>query len=147
MNSTSIPTSKGSSTARVVAAVTLAAIVAGPNALPLARAVVNLPLSTAAVVWGRLHGGHCLIHDDLVVTCAAMDSGFIDAGTTVGNVWLYDDLDGPDRHRHEARHADQWALLGPSFPALYGAEFVRSGGRRQNLFEEWAGLHDGGYLR
>jgi len=38
------------------------------------------------------------------------------------------------------------AVLGPSFPVLYGAEYVRTGGRQQNVFEEWAGLHDGGYL-
>ena len=110
MNSTSNRTRRGSSTARVVAAVTLAAVVAGPNALPLTRAVVNLPLSAAAVVFP--HQGVLRRYEQ------ALDSGFIDAGTTVGNVWLYDDLDGPDRHRHEARHADQWALLGPSFPAL-----------------------------
>ena len=135
-----------SSTARLLAALTLAAVVAGPNTLTVARAVANLPLSAAAVVWGRAHGGTCLIHDDLMVTCESMDSGFVDAGTTVGNVWLYGDLDGPARHRHEARHADEWALLGPCFPALYGAEFVRTGGRQQNVFEQWAGLHDGGYL-
>jgi hypothetical protein len=131
---------------RVIAVVTLAVTLAGPQVLTVARAVANLPLSAVAVVWGRAQGGTCVVHDDLVITCASMRAGFTDAGTTVGNVWLYDDLDGPDRHRHEARHADQWALLGPSFPALYGAEVVRTGGRQQNVFEEWAGLHDGGYL-
>ena len=35
---------------------------------------------------------------------------------------------------------------GPAFPALYGAEFVRTGGRQQNVFEQAAGLHDAGYL-
>ncbi len=78
--------------------------------------------------------------------CATTDSTQTDAGTTVGNVWLYDDLDGAARHRHEARHADEWALLGPAFPGLYAAEFARTGGRQQNVFEQWAGLHDGGYL-
>ena len=130
----------------VLAALTLATLLLCPQALHAARAVTNLPLSAVAVIWGRVHGGTCVVHEDLVITCASMDAGFVDAGTTVGNVWLYDTLDGPDRHRHEARHADQWALLGPSFPALYGAEFVRTGGRHQNVFEQWAGLHDGGYL-
>jgi hypothetical protein len=132
---------------KVLAVLVLAVIiVGGPNALAVARAVVNLPFSAVAIVWGRAHGGTCVIHEDLVITCDSMDSGFTDAGTTVGNVWLYDTLDGPDRHRHEARHADQWAVLGSSFPVLYGAEYVRTGGRQQNVFEEWAGLHDGGYL-
>lgn len=130
----------------MLTALALAVLLLCPQALHAARAVVNLPLSAVAVIWGRTHGGTCVVHEDLIVTCASMTSGFVDAGTTVGNVWLYDTLDGPDRHRHEARHADQWALLGPSFPALYGAEVVRTGGRQQNVFEEWAGLHDGGYL-
>ena len=46
-----------------------------PRALPrarctVARAVANLPLSAVAVVWGRAHGGACVIHDDLLITCA-----------------------------------------------------------------------------
>jgi hypothetical protein len=131
---------------KVLAALALAVVIVGPDAITVARAVVNLPFSAVAIVWGRAHGGTCIVHDDLVITCESMDSGFTDAGTTVGNVWLYDTLDGPDRHRHEARHADQWAVLGSSFPVLYGAEYVRTGGRQQNVFEEWAGLHDGGYL-
>ena len=135
----------------VLAAVALAATLTSPHArdvaLDAARAVVNLPVSAVGVVWGRAHGGTCVIHDDLFITCESMDSGFTDAGTTVGNVWLYGTLDGPDRYRHESRHADQWAVVGPSFPVLYGAEFVRTGGRQQNVFEGWAGLHDGGYLR
>jgi hypothetical protein len=130
----------------VLAALMLAVIVAGPHVLTVARAIANLPVSAVSVIWGRAHGGTCVIHDDLFITCESMDSGFTDAGTTVGNVWLYDTLDGPDRYRHEARHADQWAMVGPSFPVLYGAEFVRTGGRQQNVFERWAGLHDGGYL-
>ena len=131
---------------KVLAVLALAVIIVGPNALTVARAIANLPISAVAIVWGRAHGGTCVIHDDLIVTCESMDAGFTDAGTTVGNIWLYDTLDGPDRHRHEARHADQWAVLGPSFPVLYGAEYVRTGGRQQNVFEQWAGLHDGGYL-
>ena len=133
--------------AAVTLALTLTSSHARDTALDAARAVVNLPVSAAGVIWGRAHGGTCVIHADLFITCESLDSGFTDAGTTVGNVWLYDTLDGPDRYRHEARHADEWALVGPSFPALYAAEFVRTGGRQQNVFEEWAGLHDGGYLR
>ena len=47
----------------------------------------------------------------------------------------------------ESRHSDQWAMFGLAFPALYGAESVRAEGDfHQNVFEQWAGLHDGGYL-
>lgn len=126
----------------------LAVLVASPYVVTAARAVANLPTSAVAVAWGRSHGGSCDIHDDLMVTCASMDSGYASGGTTVGNVWLYDDLGSADRHRHEARHADQWAMFGPTFPLLYGADFVRAGGDlNRSVFEQWAGLHDGGYRR
>ena len=73
-------------------------------------------------------------------------SGYTNAGTTVGNVWLYGGLDGSARHRHESRHSDQWAMFGPAFPAWYGAETARTHGDfHRNVFERWAGLHDGGY--
>ena len=62
-------------------------------------------------------------------------------------MWLCGDLGGADRHRHESRHSDQWAMFGLAFPALYGAESVRTDGDfHRNVFERWAGLHDGGYL-
>lgn len=131
----------------LLTALLLAAITAGPHAVTAARAVVNLPTTAAAVAWGRAHGGTCELHDDLMVTCADMASGYSEGGTTVGNVWLYDDKGGPGRHRHEARHADQWAMFGPAFPALYAGEHLRAGcDLRKSVFEQAAGLHDAGYL-
>jgi hypothetical protein len=131
----------------ILAALVVAVVVATPQLVTLSRAVANLPVSAVAVVWGRTHGGTCNIHGDLTVTCESMHGGYANAGTTVGNVWLYGDLDGTDRHRHESRHSDQWAMFGPAFPALYGAESARTGGDyNRNVFERWAGLHDGGYL-
>jgi len=130
-----------------VAAVVVAVSVTGPQLATAGRAVVNLPTSAAAVVWGRTHRGRCEIHDDLIVTCGGMQGGYTNAGTTVGNVWLYGTLQSAGRHRHEARHSDQWAVLGAIFPVVYGAEWVRTGGDfHRNLFELAAGLHDGGYL-
>jgi len=129
----------------VAAAVTLAA---GPELVTLSRAITTLPATAGAVVWGRAHGGTCETHRDLFVTCSDLDGGYANAATTVGSVWLYGDLDGPERHRHEARHADQWALFGIAFPAFYGGESLRTRGDFcQNVFERWAGLHDGGYGR
>ena len=125
-----------------------AVLTAGPHVVTVVRAVANLPVSAVAVAWGRTHGGTCNVHDDLTVTCESMQGGYTNAGTTVGNVWLYDELGGIDRHRHESRHSDQWAMFGPAFAAMYGAESIRTGGDfHQNAFERWAGLHDGGYLR
>lgn len=78
---------------------------------------------------------------------------------TVGDVVLLrmteDVLAGrPRLLDHEARHADQWALLvGPvGFLPLYGIasawSWLRTGHPGwANLFEVWAGLADGGYHR
>jgi len=132
---------------RVLAVLAVAVAAVSPQLVTVGRAVANLPVSAVAVVWGRTHGGTCNVHGDLTVTCEAMHSGYVNAGTTVGNVWLYGDLGGTERHRHESRHSDQWAMFGPAFPALYGAECARTAGDyHQNVFERSAGLHDGGYL-
>ena len=130
-----------------LAAATVAVTVAfGTEAVTVSRAVVNLPTTAAAVAWGRGHDGDCDVHGDLTVTCASMAGGYTNAGTTVGNTWLYGELDGSARHRHESRHSDQWAMFGLTFPAFYGAESARTHGDfHRNVFERWAGLHDGGY--
>jgi hypothetical protein len=49
--------------------------------------------------------------------------------------------------RHEAKHANQWALFGPiNYPALYGIdEYLLSKGGGCNHFETQAGRKDGGY--
>ena len=132
----------------VVALMAVAAILAGHGGLTVARAVVNLPVSAAAVVWAKAHHGHCLVRSDLTVSCDHLRGGYANAGTTYGNVWLYGSKGGRDRQRHESRHSDQWAMFngGLLFPVLYGVEFVRTGGDfHHNVFEQWAGLHDGGY--
>jgi hypothetical protein len=130
-----------------VVALAVAGVLVGPHIVTVSRAVANLPVSAVAVAWGRMHHGKCDVHGDLLVSCDSMQGGYAKAGTTVGSVWMYGDADGTDRHRHESRHSDQWAMFGPAFPAWYGAESARTGGDAQrNVFERWAGLHDGGYL-
>ena len=141
------PVGRERRSASALAALTLVAALAGPPLLRVGRAVVTLPYSAAAVVWGRAHGGACDLHEDLMVTCGSMRGGYSIAGTTVGNVWLYGDRYGPDRYRHESRHADEWAAFGTAFPVLYGVDWVHAGGEpRSSVFEQWAGLHDGHYL-
>ncbi len=143
---------RGITVALAVAAVAVAfavgseAVAVGCEAVTVSRAVVNLPTTAAAVAWGRAHDGRCDVHGDLTVTCASMRDGYTNAGTTFGNTWLFGDKGGSARHRHESRHSDQWAMFGPAFPAFYGAECARTHGDfRRNVFERWAGLHDGGY--
>jgi len=133
-------------TVALAAAAVSVVLTIGSEVVTVTRAVANLPTTAAAVAWGRAHDGRCDIHDDLTVTCADMNGGYTNAGTTVGNTWMYGTLDGPARHRHESRHSDQWAMFGPAFPVLYGAESARTQGDfHRNVFERWAGLHDGGY--
>ena len=100
----------------VIAALALAVVFVAPHLVTVSRAVVNVPVSAVAVAWGRTHGGTCEVHGDLMVTCESMDGGYTNAGTTVGNVWLYGDLGGAERHRHESRHSDQWAMFGLGVP-------------------------------
>ena len=74
---------------------------------------------------------------------------------TVGNVVLtrHDArtfAERPALRAHEARHSDQWALLGPLFVPLYYTEalisWVLTGSDAAgNAFEVVAGLSDGGY--
>lgn len=52
--------------------------------------------------------------------------------------------------RHEARHATQYAVFGLLFLPLYGLAALWSRARAgdwatRNVFEQWAGLADGGY--
>jgi hypothetical protein len=143
------PHESADSTARRsgVLALMVAVVIVSPQLATVSRAVANLSVSAVAVAWGRMHRGTCNVHADLTVGCESMHGGFANGGTTVGNVWLYGDKGGAERHRHESRHSDQWAMFGPAFPALYGAECARTrGDYNRNLFERWAGLHDGGYL-
>src|SRR4051794_8244171 len=90
------PRRHGVALALTVATVAVA-LQADPQVLTLSRAVANVPVSAAAVAWGRAHDGDCDLHRDLTVSCAQMHGGYTNAGTTVGNVWLYGDLDGSAR--------------------------------------------------
>lgn len=112
------------------------------------RAWRNLPATTLAVAWARAHGASVVVGTDLIVECAGMRPGsYARGGTTVGNAWLHGGLGGEQRRRHEARHADQYALLGTTgFVTLYALNaLVTRNQPHRNVFERWAGLADGGY--
>lgn len=114
----------------------------------VARAGRNLPATTLAVAWARAHGAAFVVGPDLFVECSGMRPGsYARGGTTIGNAWLHGGLGGPQRRRHELRHADQYALLGTTaFAALYGLNaLVTRNAPHRNVFERWAGLADGGY--
>ena len=114
----------------------------------VARAWRNLPATTLAVAWARANGATFTLGPDLFVECAGMRPGsYARGGTTIGNAWLHGGLGGPQRRRHELRHADQYALLGTTgFVTLYALNALVTRNRpHHNVFERWAGLADGGY--
>ncbi|MFF8196555.1 hypothetical protein ACF05L_38130 [Streptomyces bobili] len=118
------------------------------------RAVVNAPVSGAALLYGVGKGGE--VHQGgHGTTAVVLDDGVVRAGTMFGTVFLTDqrmEVDSPRTQRlaeHEARHADQWAAFslagGPAaFPALYALDEAFFPGAF-NHFERLAGLDDGGY--
>ena len=111
------------------------------------RTVVNAPFSLGAYGWAKAHHGRCSWNwRQMFGVCSRMRGGYSRRGTTIGSVYLTGS-GRSDRQllRHERRHADQWAIFGGAFPALYGIDEWLSGGDRHNHFERWAGLTDGCY--
>jgi len=126
------------------------------------RTVVNwinlmTPLGLAAAVIGR---SQVRRGPSGLWICSGYRLRFPVAGAfTIGNVINTkhppEYLLAPQKARllhHESRHSVQAAIFGPFFLPLYGFGQLYSwlvsgdhGGR--NLFERWAGLEDGGYLR
>lgn len=110
---------------------------------------VTLPWSLPALLWSLAWGGRPRRAPGVagLLDCGGMRGGYARGGTTVGAVFLH----GPqpaslELLRHERVHVTQWAVLGPLLPIAYGlAEIV--GARERNIFERWAGLAAGGYLR
>jgi hypothetical protein len=126
----------------------------GGSAWETTRAVVNAPVSEAALLYGVGKGGD-VYQNDNGTTAVALDGGVVRAGTMFGTVFLTDqrmETETPRTDRlseHEARHSDQWAAFsiaaGPAaFPTLYALDetFFPSA---FNHFERQAGLADGGY--
>ena len=126
----------------------------GDGAWATTRALVNAPVSGAALLYGVDRGGD-LYQNDNGTTAVVLDDGVVRAGTMFGTVFLTDqrmDTETPRTSRlseHEARHADQWAAFsiaaGPAaFPTLYAVDETFFPGAF-NHFERQAGLTDGGY--
>jgi hypothetical protein len=132
-------------------ATTLAASGALAASYATARTLRNLPVSTAAALWGVAHGGSARVHNGLLVV-SGMHSGFGPrGGVTVGSVYLTKEVGDAATLRHEQHHAGQWAVLGP---AAFGVSYVAAqwtgtallhAGDAGSVFEMAAGLHDGGY--
>lgn len=130
----------------------------------IARAGRNAPVSLVAYRQARRNGGKCVRRSGLMIECSGMKGGYYNGGTTYGNVWMRGkNGGGKARLRHETKHADQWAILGPfGFATSYGVSSGISSRiykKRKpkngctaryacyNIFERGAGLRDGGYTR
>ena len=138
----------------LAASFAVAGTTGGAGAWETTRAVVNAPVSGAALLYGIGKGGHAYQNDN-GTTAVVLDDGVVRAGTMFGTVFVTDqrmETETPRTDRlgkHEARHADQWAAFsiaaGPAaFPTLYALDETFFPGAF-NHFERQAGLADGGY--
>jgi hypothetical protein len=115
------------------------------------RAWMNQDVTSAAIVWGSLHGGHCKTPSDVVWICTDMTGGYGQGGgVAVGSTYLTGDPSiSQGEFRHEKKHADQWAIFGfpmlPAYVAAYFGSEASSGNQCANVFEWWAGFDDGYY--
>jgi RHS repeat-associated protein len=112
---------------------------------PIGSVMAGLSIST---------GGSCRINGQWMTVCVGGWSRLHGRqGTTFGNTYVTNRAPTAAEAIHEAKHADQWAMLpGAIFPALYGLnELVRvinpvsHHNEGCNLFELWAGDRRGNY--
>ncbi len=103
--------------------------------------------------WARANGGTCVQREQGMVLChgvSDLGSGPRE-GLTIGNAFvtsLPENRVTLDLLSHEAKHSDQWAVLGDKFAAIYVGDWLasRAAGRGDcQLLEGLAGYEDGGY--
>jgi hypothetical protein len=119
----------------------------------LAVQVATARPTGAGVLWTQVNNGALCRGVGGLLLAELPDGGYARIGTTVGGVFLTGEgtVRDPDSPllSHEQRHVEQWALGsflgGPfAFPLAYvTVESVLPENR--NLFEQWAGLGEGGY--
>ncbi len=115
----------------------------------VARFSANSANGSTAVglVLALIAGASCSWNgQELMILCTEAKRLRVKGGFTFGNVFITDKRRvGPDLLRHEAKHADQWALMGWSFAALYVGSSALVG--ECNVWEAMAGYADGGYTQ
>ena len=115
-----------------------------------ARFVVNAPVTIYALVGVKATAGssNCGMNwSQIMVVCKGANHGGLvrGGGTTYGSLFVTSEQHvSNELLAHEAKHADQWALLGPVNMAKgYGVSYLAQG--KCNFFEWWAGYKNGGY--
>lgn len=88
----------------------------------VARAAKNAQITMPAMAAAWLAGGSCMPAAEFMVQCTGLSAFPETSGIQLGNAYLTGARRniGPTLLSHESVHATQWAILGPSFPALYG---------------------------
>ena len=129
----------------------MARFVAGAVRIPGLRSFLLLPAiarpgywlaTVAAFVWGCLMLGHWGRRRGLFSFIALPNWAFGRGGTTVGAIYLTNDLTREGVLEHELVHTRQWKKYGLCFLPLYIAAGANPLGNR---FEVEAGLGRGGY--
>jgi RHS repeat-associated protein len=117
----------------------------------------NAPFTAIGLELGSLTGGpgSCGLREGLMYVCRVPSWVVPEgrSGFTIGNTFITSrDTVSPALLRHEARHADQWAIFGGLYPELYVRAELKasqsgSGGQSAcfNYFEVWANLDEGEY--
>ena len=95
------------------------------------RASRNQDFTTFALAWAQANGATCVDRGQGLYVCGGNGAeglnSFADGprgGVTIGNVYLteddvFDALEDPDLLAHEAKHSDQWAVLGVAIVPIY----------------------------
>jgi RHS repeat-associated protein len=115
----------------------------------VARANANVANGSTALglTVAAIAGASCAIHGgELTVICTGARRLRIKGGFTIGNVFvtgLSRREVGPRLIAHEAKHSDQWAILGWGMGPAYAAAYFQAG--ECNIFERLADYTDGGY--
>ena len=105
------------------------------------------------VYYAMVTGAKCRFNtDQLMFACSGAKRLTFRGGTTIGNVFGTPKAKvKPLLMQHEAKHADQWSLLGLGFGGMYlGAEAHRKvigGSPACNIFEQLAGARAGDYKK
>jgi hypothetical protein len=109
-----------------------------------------------ALAHARANDADCVGRGQKLWLCGGVRNTWADGpagGIAIGNVYITeagvrDTLNKPRLLAHEAKHSDQWAILGSKFAVIYlGTDGVPGLIGLCGPFEGWAGYADGGYER
>ena len=112
----------------------------------------NRDLTNMALAVAKAQGADCRSREQRLWVCGNASCDGPQDGVTVGNVYVTEDstesvLSNPALLAHEAKHSDQWAILGSAFVPIYleTEGVARLAGHECGVLEKLAGEEGGGY--